>query len=292
MRAALLMPPSDLSDSSKRQAPKLQKALADLGLGSRRRIEQWIAAGRVSVNGAPAHLGQRLGSDDLVALDGRKISRQRPDISRVLVLNKSQGVVCTRQDPEGRPTVFDSLPPLRSGRWIAVGRLDLQTSGLLVLANDGELVNRMMHPSTGLDREYAVRVDGRLDDELLGRLVKGVLIDGQRHAFTDVRYYDGSGRNHWYHAVLMDGKNHAVRKLFEQVGHPVSRLKRVRYGPVVLPSTLRRGRYAELNERDLKTLYSLLHLRPTLPQRPRKETKASLLIPYPKLPLAAEGPRR
>ena len=131
-----------------------------------------------------------------------------------------------------------------------MGRLDLQTSGLLVLANDGELVNRMMHPSTGLDREYAVRVDGRLDDELLGRLVKGVLIDGQRHAFTDVRYYDGSGRNHWYHAVLMDGKNHAVRKLFEQVGHPVSRLKRVRYGPVVLPSTLRRGRYAELNERD------------------------------------------
>ena len=280
------MPPSDPSDSSKRQAPKLQKALADLGLGSRRRIEQWIAAGRVSVNGAPAHLGQRLGSDDVVALDGRKISRQRPDISRVLVLNKSQGVVCTRQDPEGRPTVFDSLPPLWSGRWIAVGRLDLQTSGLLVLANDGELVNRMMHPSTGLDREYAVRVDGRLDDELLGRLVKGVLIDGQRHAFTDVRYYDGSGRNHWYHAVLMDGKNHAVRKLFEQVGHPVSRLKRVRYGPVVLPSTLRRGRYAELNERDLKTLYSLLHLRPTLPHRSRKETKASLLIPYPKLNLA------
>ena len=275
------------------QPPKLHKALADLGLGSRRRIEQWIAAGRVSVNGVPAHLGQRLGCEDVVALDGRKISRQRPDISRVLVLNKPQGVVCTRQDPEGRPTIFDSLPPLRSGRWIAVGRLDLQTSGLLVLANDGELVNRMMHPSTGLDREYAVRVDGRLDDELLGRLVKGVVIDGQRHAFSDVRYYDGGGRNHWYHAVLMDGKNHAVRKLFEQVGHPVSRLKRVRYGPVVLPSTLRRGRYAELNGRDLKALYALLHLRPTLPRRsPHKETKESLLMPYPKLPLAVEGPRR
>lgn len=284
------MPPSK---SPKQQAPKLHKALADLGLGSRRRIEQWIAAGRVSVNGEPAHLGQRLGPKDVVAFDGRKVSRQQPDLSRVLVLNKPQGVVCTRQDTEGRPTVFDGLPHLRSGRWIAVGRLDIQTTGLLVLANDGELVNRMMHPSTGLDREYAVRVDGRLDDELIDRLIDGLEIDGQRHAFSDVRYYNGSGRNHWYHAVLMDGKNQAVRKLFEQVGHPVSRLKRVRYGPIVLPSSLRRGRCLELNERDLKALYSLLHLRPTLSRRGwRKETKESLLIPYPKLPLAAAGPRK
>lgn len=263
--------------------PKLQKALADLGLGSRRRIEQWIAAGRVSVNGEPALLGQRLERDDLVALDGRRINRRRPDLSRVLVLNKPEGVVCTRQDPEGRRTVFDGLPRLQSGRWVAVGRLDIQTSGLLVLANDGELVNRMMHPSTGLDREYAVRVDGRLDDEQIGRLIEGVMIDGHRHAFTDLRHYDGRGRNHWYHAVLMDGKNQAVRKLFERVGHPVSRLKRVRYGPVFLPSTLRRGRYAELNERDLKTLYALLRLRPNLSRRPRKEAKGSLLLPYPKL---------
>lgn len=264
--------------------PKLQKALADLGLGSRRRIEQWIAAGRVSVNGEPALLGQRLGRDDLVALDGRRISRRRPGLSRVLVLNKPEGVVCTRQDPEGRPTVFDGLPRLQGGRWVAVGRLDIQTSGLLVLANDGELVNRMMHPSTGLDREYAVRVDGRLDDEQIGRLIEGVMIDGRRHAFTDLRHYDGRGRNHWYHAVLMDGRNQAVRKLFERVGHPVSRLKRVRYGPVFLPSTLRRGGCAELNERDLKTLYALLRLRPNLPRRPRKEAKGSLLMPYPKLP--------
>ena len=264
--------------------PKLQKALADLGLGSRRRIEQWIAAGRVSVNGEPALLGQRLGRDDLVALDGRRISRRRPGLSRVLVLNKPEGVVCTRQDPEGRPTVFDGLPRLQGGRWVAVGRLDIQTSGLLVLANDGELVNRMMHPSTGLDREYAVRVDGRLDDEQIGRLIEGVMIDGRRHAFTDLRHYDGRGRNHWYHAVLMDGRNQAVRKLFERVGHPVSRLKRVRYGPVFLPSTLRRGGCAELNERDLKALYALLRLRPNLPRRPRKEAKGSLLMPYPKLP--------
>ena len=275
------MPPSKPPEQ---QAPKLHKALADLGLGSRRRIEQWIAAGRISVNGEPAHLGQRLGPKDLVAFDGRKVSRQKPHLSRVLVLNKPAGLVCTRHDPEGRPTVFDGLPELQGGRWIAVGRLDLQTTGLLVLANDGELVNRMMHPSTGLDREYAVRVDGRLDDESIDRLIGGLEIDGQRHAFSDLRYYNGSGRNHWYHAVLMDGKTHAVRKLFEQVGHPVSRLKRVRYGPVVLPSSLRRGRYAELNAEDLKTLYALLRLRPTLPRRrPRKEAKHSLLMPYPEL---------
>ena len=281
------------SEPAKRRPPKLHKALADFGLGSRRRIEQWIAAGRISVNGEAAHLGQRLGPDDVVTLDGRKVDRRKPEVSRVLALNKPAGVVCTRHDPEGRPTIFDRLPELQRGRWIAVGRLDLQTTGLLLLANDGELVNRMMHPSTGLDREYAVRVDGRLQDESIDLLINGLEIDGQRHAFSDLRYYNGSGRNHWYHAVLMDGKTHAVRKLFEQIGHPVSRLKRVRYGPVVLPSTLRRGRCLEFNERDLKALYALLHLRPILPRRgPRKETKESLLMPYPKLPLAAVAPRR
>ena len=275
------MPPSK---PPKQQTPKLHKALADLGLGSRRRVEQWIVAGRVSVNGQPAHLGQRLGPKDVVTLDGREVGRKKPDISRVLVLNKPAGLVCTRHDPEGRPTVFDSLPELQGGRWITVGRLDLQTTGLLVLANDGELVNRMMHPSTGLDREYAVRVDGRLDDELIGRLIKGLEIDGQHHAFSDLRHYDGKGRNHWYHAVLMDGKTHAVRKLFEQVGHRVTRLKRVRYGPIVLPSTLRRGQCVELNGKDLKTLYALLRLEPSLPRRrPRKEAQHSLLMPYPKL---------
>lgn len=281
------------SEPAKQRPPKLHKALADCGLGSRRRIEQWISDGRISVNGEVAHLGQRLGPNDVVTLDGRKVNRRKPDLSRVLVLNKPAGVVCTRHDPEGRPTVFDGLPELQRGRWISVGRLDLQTTGLLLLTNDGELVNRMMHPSTGLDREYAVRVDGRLQDELLDRLIDGLEIDGQRHAFSDLRYYNGSGRNHWYHAVLMDGKTQAVRKLFEQVGHPVSRLKRVRYGPIILPSTLRRGRYAELNAQDLKTLYALLRLHPTLPRRrPRKEAKDSLLMPYPKLPLAAAGPRR
>ena len=263
-------------------APRLQKALAEMGHGSRRQVEQWIADGRVSVNGEPARLGQRLAPDDAVTLDGKPLTGHRPGTSRVLVLNKAEGLVCTRRDPEGRRTVFDSLPRLRQGRWIAVGRLDIATTGLLVLTNDGALAHRMMHPSTGLDREYAVRAYGRLDDEWMQRLTDGVVIDGERFAFTDIRYYDGSGRNHWYHVALMDGKNRAVRKLFERAGLTVSRLKRVRFGPVVLPSTLSRGRFAELGPADLKTLYSLLKLAPALPRhRPRHKDGASMLIPYP-----------
>ena len=266
------------------QAPRLQKALAEMGHGSRRQIEQWIANGRVSVNGEPAQLGQRFEPGDAIALDGKPLSGQRTGNSRVLVLNKAEGLVCTRQDPEGRRTVFDNLPRLRQGRWIAVGRLDIATTGLLVLTNDGALAHRMMHPSTGLDREYAVRAYGRLDDAWMQRLVEGVVIDGERYAFTDIRYYDGSGRNHWYHVALMDGKNRAVRKLFERAGLTVSRLKRVRFGPIVLPATLSRGRFTELGRADLKALYSLLKLSATLPSgQHRRDAKASLLVPYPEL---------
>ncbi len=264
------------------QKPKLHKALAALGLGSRRRMEQWISAGRVAVNGAPAQLGQRVGPEDRITVDGRPPKGQMPDFCRVLVLNKPEGVICTRRDPQGRRTAFAGLPKVQRGRWMAVGRLDMQTSGLLVLANDGALAHRMAHPSTGLDREYAVRVDGRLGDAEAAKLVQGALIAGERYAFTDLRYYDGSGRNHWYHVVLMDGKNQAVRKLFAHVGHPVSRLKRVRYGPIALPSTLPRGRFAELCNDDLKRLYGLLKLPATLPKR--GAATPSLLLPYPNLP--------
>ncbi|MDD9963118.1 MAG: pseudouridine synthase [Gammaproteobacteria bacterium] len=262
----------------------MQKALAEMGHGSRRQVEQWIADGRVSVNGEPAQLGQRVEPGDAIALDGKPLSGHRPSTSRVLVLNKPEGLVCTRRDPEGRRTVFDGLPRLRQGRWIAVGRLDITTTGLLVLTNDGALAHRMMHPSTGLDREYAVRAYGRLDDVWMQRLIDGVVIDGERYAFTDVRYYDGSGRNHWYHVALMDGKNRAVRKLFERAGLRVSRLKRVRFGPVVLPATLSRGRFAELGHADLKALYSLLKLAPALPRHPpRRKDEVSMLISYPEL---------
>ena len=267
------------------QRPKLHKALAALGLGSRRQMEQWISVGRVAVNGAPAHLGQRVGPQDRITVDGRPPKGREPDFCQVLVLNKPEGVICTRRDPQGRRTVFEGLPKLQRGRWMAVGRLDLQTSGLLVLANDGELVNRMAHPATGLDREYAVRVDGRLADAEAALLMQGALIEGERCAFTDLRYYDGSGRNHWYHVALMDGKNHAVRNLFAHVGHPVSRLKRVRYGPIALPSTLPRGRFAELCNSDLKRLYGLLKLPAALPKR--GAATPSLLLPYPDLPSLA-----
>ena len=273
-----------MAEAPLQQAPRLQKALAEMGHGSRRQIEQWIADGRVSVNGEPARLGQRVEPGDAVALDGKPLSGHRPATSRVLVLNKPEGLVCTRRDPEGRRTVFDNLPRLRQGRWIAVGRLDIATTGLLVLTNDGALAHRMMHPSTGLDREYAVRAYGRLDDAWMQRLIDGVVIDGERYAFTDLRYYDGSGRNHWYHVALMDGKNRAVRKLFERAGLTVSRLKRVRFGPIVLPATLSRGRFTELGRADLKALYSLLKLPATLPSgQRRRDAKASLLVPYPEL---------
>ena len=266
------------------ETQKLQKVLAALGYGSRRALEQWIAAGRVTVNGEPAHLGQRVGDADEIVLDGRRVAPRGGESSRVIVLNKRAGVVCSRHDPEGRRTVFEALPALRRGRWVSVGRLDLQTTGLLVLTNDGELAHRMMHPSTGLDREYAVRVDGKLGEPELQALLGGVVVDGERCRFSDVRYYDGSGRNHWYHAVLMEGRNREVRKLFEGVGVTVSRLKRVRYGPIVLPSRIKRGGFGELGRADLAALYRLLKL-PFTPPRggSGRERRESFLIPYPAL---------
>ncbi len=263
---------------------KLQKVLAASGYGSRRELERWIVAGRFTVNGERAHLGQRVGEDDTIALDGRRVNLRLVDASRVLVLNKAAGVVCARRDTQKRPTVFEGLPTLRHGRWISVGRLDMQTTGLLLLTNDGALAHRMMHPSTGLDREYAARVDGRLRDTELAALREGITVDGQRCRFSDIEYYDGSGRNHWYHVVLMEGRNREVRKLFETVGLRVNRLKRVRYGPVVLPSRLRRGAFAELGQADLLSLYRLLKLPYTpAPGKPRRERGDSLLVPYPPL---------
>ena len=276
------------------ETQKLQKVLAGLGYGSRRELERWILAGRFTVNGEAAHLGQRVGEADVIALDGRRVASRLADASRLLVLNKSAGVVCSRHDTEGRPTVFDGLPKLRVGRWIGVGRLDISTTGLLLLTNDGALAHRMMHPSTGLDREYAVRVDGRLDESELKALREGVIIDGNRCRFSDVKYYDGSGRNHWYHLVLMEGRNREVRRLFETLNRRVSRLKRVRYGPVVLPARIGRGKLEELGQVDLAKLYRLLQL-PFAPTRgkQRRQRRDSMLVPYPslKLPPANRAPR-
>jgi 23S rRNA pseudouridine2605 synthase len=265
---------------------KLQKHLAELAYGSRREMERWISAGRVEVNGELAHLGQRVGPADKIKVDGKPVKGNPTDRSRVLIYNKPSGVICTRHDPEGRPTVFDDLPALKRGRWISVGRLDVQSAGLLIFTNDGALADRMMRPATGLDREYAVRVNGRLGDEELRQLIQGVSIDGELLKFSDLRYFNGRGTNHWYHAVLMEGRNREVRRLFESAELTVSRLKRVRFGPVVLPSVLARGRAAELDYDDLAALYKLLKL--PLHAQPRSRDKRgkskSFLLPYPELP--------
>ena len=272
---------------------KLQKRLAALGLGSRREIETWIAAGRVAVNGELAHLGQRVEDADRIDVDGMRVAAKTSVTPRVLILNKPAGVICTRRDPEGRTTVFDDLPKLRGGRWISVGRLDIQTTGLLLLTNDGALADKLMRPATGLDREYAVRVNGKLSESQQARLRDGVTIDGELLRFSDVQYYNGKGVNHWYHVVVMEGRNREVRRLFESVGLVVSRLKRVRFGPVVLPSALARGRVAELGAADLESLYGLLKLPYAAGARPRAGERKTgsgkkdktYLLPYPELPV-------
>lgn len=271
---------------------RLQKYLAARGLGSRRSIEEWIAAGRISVDGEIAELGTRVDGSEIIRVDGELLARARKGQVRVLLLNKRAGVVCTRSDEQGRATCFDDLPSLREGRWVSIGRLDIATSGLLLLTNDGELAHRMMHPSTGLDREYAVRLDIRLTEQQEARLKKGVRIDsGEVAKFSDLRFFRGGPSNYWYHLVLMEGRNRQVRRMFEVVDARVSRLKRVRFGPVIIPSGVKVGRYQELSHDDILQLYQILGLpKPRLYQRrspkgfqPKKSDKTSVLIPYPKL---------
>jgi 23S rRNA pseudouridine2605 synthase len=237
----------------------LQKALADAGLGSRREIEQWIAAGRVNVNGEPAHVGQRVGADDKVRVNGKlvqlKFSSRLP---RVLMYHKPEGEIVSRDDPEGRPSVFSRLPRLKSGRWIAIGRLDFNSCGLLLFSNDGTLANRMMHPRYGIEREYAVRVLGVATTEMLDRLRTGVMLeDGPAH-FTRLLETGGEGANHWYHVALSEGRNREVRRMFEAVGLTVSRLMRVRYGPVNMPPRLKRGQCLDLSPDEVQALLRLL----------------------------------
>ncbi len=220
---------------------KLQKVLARLGVGSRRDVEVWIAEGRVNVNGSVASLGQRVDSHDAITVDGHLIRREEAaeSVRRVLIYNKPEGEVCTRDDPEGRPTIFDRLPRLRTGRWINVGRLDINTTGLLLFTTDGELANRLMHPSYEMDREYAVRVRGEVTEEMIERLLNGVMLEDGPAKFSDIQQAPGGeGFNHWYHCVVMEGRNREVRRLWESQGLVVSRLKRVRFGPVFLTSEL------------------------------------------------------
>jgi 23S rRNA pseudouridine2605 synthase len=238
---------------------KLQKILARAGLGSRREIEEWISNGRVSVNGSIAKLGDRATRDDKIRVNSRIIKSEHlfPDKRRVIIYHKPIGEICTRNDPENRDTIFEHLPKIRAGRWIAVGRLDINTSGLILLTTDGELANRLMHPSTEVEREYAVRVLGEVSDATLECLKKGVeLEDGSAH-FSNIVDAGGQGANHWYHVVLKEGRNREVRRMWESQGVTVSRLMRTRYGPIILRRGQRQGRWEELSESETNALLQL-----------------------------------
>ena len=247
-------------------AERLQKWLAGQGLGSRRHIETLIAAGRITVNGRKAELGQKVTGKERITLDGRAVRPAAVDdrtAHRVIIYHKPVGEICTRSDPEGRPTVFDALPRLAHARWISVGRLDVQTAGLIVFTTDGELAHRLMHPSTGVEREYAVRVQGNANASLLERLHKGVKLDDGPARFDVVERTGGEGTNQWFRVVLGEGRNRIVRRLWEAVGLRVSRLIRVRFGPLSLPRQLRPGRYEELRPNLRRALYSAAGLPPT-----------------------------
>lgn len=228
--------------------PKLHKVLADAGVGSRRDMEELIIAGRVSVNGEPAHVGQRVGPNDKVRVNGRLIMRPRMDrLPRVILYHKPAGEIVSHDDPEGRATVFARLPRIRSGKWLSVGRLDLNTEGLLILTTSGELANRLSHPRYGSEREYAVRILGELGDQKVSELTSGVTLEDGPAQFNSLDYIGGEGSNRWYRVTLSEGRNREVRRMFQTAGVTVSRLIRTRFGDVVLPSNLRRGRWDELS---------------------------------------------
>ena len=243
---------------------KLQKVLARAGHGSRREIEAKIAAGRVSVDGKLATLGDRVENDKglKIRIDGHLVSiaESATEVCRVLAYYKPEGELCTRNDPEGRPTVFDRLPRLRGSRWIAVGRLDVNTCGLLLFTTDGELANRLMHPSREVEREYAVRVFGQVDDDKIRQLSKGVQLEDGPAAFKTLKFSGGEGINQWYNVTLTEGRNREVRRLWEAVGVQVSRLIRVRYGDIALPKGLPRGGWTEMDLPAVNYLRTLVDM--------------------------------
>ncbi|WP_028100682.1 23S rRNA pseudouridine(2605) synthase RluB [Pseudoduganella violaceinigra] len=236
-------------------APKLHKVLAEAGMGSRRDMEELIIAGRVSVNGEPAHIGQRILPTDAVRINGklvqRKVSKKPP---RVLVYHKPAGEIVSHDDPDGRPSVFDRLPTMKTGKWLAVGRLDFNTEGLLLFTTSGDLANRLMHPRYNIDREYAVRTLGELEEGMRQKLLAGVELEDGLAQFTKIADGGGEGVNKWYRVVIGEGRNREVRRMFEAIGLTVSRLIRTRYGALTLPSNLKRGRWEEMEENTVRDL--------------------------------------
>lgn len=242
-------------------APKLHKVLAEAGLGSRRDMEDLIIAGRVSVNSEPAHIGQRILPTDIVRINGKQIQRKvSTHPPRVLVYHKPAGEIVSNNDPDGRPSVFDHLPGMKVGKWLAVGRLDFNTEGLLLFTTSGDLANRLMHPRYGIDREYAVRTLGELEEGMRQKLLSGVELDDGVAQFSKIADGGGEGINKWYRVIIGEGRNREVRRMFEAIGLTVSRLIRTRYGAMTLPRNLKRGRWEEMEENAVRDLLSLCGL--------------------------------
>jgi len=254
-------------------APKLHKVLAEAGMGSRRDMEELIVAGRVSVNGEPAHIGQRIMPTDQVRINGKPVKRKLANKPpRVLLYHKPTGEIVSHADPEGRASVFDNLPPMKTAKWLAVGRLDFNTEGLLMLTTSGDLANRFMHPRYSVEREYAVRVVGELAEGMRQKLLNGVELEDGPANFLRIRDGGGEGTNHWYHVALAEGRNREVRRMFEAAGLMVSRLIRTRHGPISLPKGLKRGRWEELEDNQVRALMASVGLKaPTEEKGGRRE---------------------
>jgi len=266
----------DFQKATVKDSEKLQKVLARAGKGSRREIEAMISAGRVSVDGNNAYLGDRVEGTEQIRIDGHqvKLTAQADDICRVLMYNKPEGEMCTRKDPEGRVTVFDRLPPLDTGRWVAVGRLDINTSGMLLFTTDGELANRLMHPSQKVEREYAVRVFGEINEAMLQTLRAGVKLEDGLARFQKITYRGGEGRNHWFHVVLSEGRNREVRRLWESQDVQVSRLIRVRYGDMEMQRQLPLGGWTELGLKEVNYFRKLVDLTPETQSKVKVDEKS------------------
>lgn len=236
---------------------RVQKLLADRGYGSRRKMEAWIREGEITVNGQDAQIGQRVTRQDIIKIKGHPL-REKPQLSkgRVLMYNKPEGEICTMNDPRRRPTVYRNLPRIRGARWVAVGRLDINTSGLLLFTTNGELANQLMHPSSGIEREYRCRIFGDIGKQTVQQLLDGIKIENHLMRFNRVVVFDTQGeqRNKWVHVTLEEGRNREVRKLWEAVGCQVSRLTRVRYGSLTLPRNLRQGQHRELTSKEIRKL--------------------------------------
>lgn len=265
---------------------RLHKVLAQAGLGSRRLLEERIAHGAVKVNGETAQTGQSVGSGDRIEIDGKLfVASALSEPSNVLVYNKPEGEVTTREDPEGRPTIFDTLPRLKGARWIAVGRLDINTTGLLLLTTDGELANALMHPSGNIEREYVCRIHGEVPDNVVDRLARGVALEDGPAKFEKIERIGASDSHAWFQVVISEGRNREVRRLWESQGYQVSRLKRVRYGDITLPRLLKRGQCTELEQAKVEALRThfgldahapVLTLQPVIGQRKSRQTEIHL----------------